>query len=358
MKKFTFLTFLSIAFVSGMILMSSCTKEGPAGATGAQGATGAAGVAGEDGINGTDGTAGCIACHDGGESQGMFSQINQWEASTHATGGNFNRNDEDCAICHTSQGFLGNLSGSYDPLAEGAIISNPNPINCYTCHNIHDTYTSSDLALTTTSAVTLHINGAQVDLGKGNLCANCHQNRLPEPMPVLGGSDVFIPHKYWGAHYGAQAAVMAGTGGFEFGTGYLNSAHGTQIENTCVDCHMAEADGVAMGGHTMGITKTSYGSTSVNSAGCVACHPDSGALNAKMATTATEIDGLEAQLKALLMDAGVLDATSHAIPQTMSATHAAAIINLNLAHYDGSHGAHNYLYIKTLLTNTIAEVTP
>ncbi len=350
MKRFTFLTFLSIAFVSGMILMSSCTKEGPAGATGAAGPQG---PAGEDGINGIDGTAGCIVCHDGGQSQGIFAQAMQWEASTHATGGNFNRNDRDCGTCHTSQGFLANLEGTYDGNVE-----DPNPINCYTCHNIHDTYTSSDLALTTTSAVTLLLNGAEVDLGKGNLCANCHQNRLPDPMPVLGGPDVTITSGYWGAHYGAQAAVVGGTGGFEFGSGYLSSSHGTLLENTCVDCHMAEADGVSMGGHTMGITATSYGRTSVNSAGCVACHPDSGALNAKMATIATEIDGLEADLKALLMTAGVLDATSHVIPQTMTATYAAAIINLNLAHYDGSHGTHNYLYIKTLLTNTIAEVTP
>lgn len=352
MKKFTFLTMMASIFLFAVIMLASCTKEGPAGSTGA---IGPAGPTGEAGINGTDGTAGCIECHDGGTSQGIFAQAMQWQASKHATGGNFNRNTRDCATCHTSQGFRENLETG----AGTASISDPNPINCYTCHDIHTTYTPADLGLTTSTAVTLMINSEVVDLGKGNLCATCHQNRVADPMPVLGGDSVVIAaNSHWGIHYGAQGPMVGGTGGFEFGSGYTNSAHGTLIENTCVDCHMAEAIGDKAGGHTMKMTYLNYGRSVLNSATCTTvCHTDASALTTKIADTKTEIDGLEAELKALLITVGVFDADGDIIGQKMSATKAAAALNYYLIHYDGSHGVHNYLYAKTLLTNTIAELS-
>ena len=187
MKKFTLLTFISVAFVSAMILMSGCTKEGPAGATGA---TGPQGPKGEDGINGTDGTAGCIECHD--NTQKMFGKTIQWEASTHATGGNFERNNRDCAVCHTSQGFLGSLDGSYDPDGEQEI-KNPNPINCYTCHDIHNTYTPADYDLTYTDSFVPLMGGDAVDFGNSNLCAKCHQGRSLGTAPVEDGDDYHMP---------------------------------------------------------------------------------------------------------------------------------------------------------------------
>ncbi|MEZ5197436.1 MAG: hypothetical protein R2764_13885 [Bacteroidales bacterium] len=79
---------------------------------GKDGANGADGADGEDGIDGADGTTTCIQCHD--NSEVMFARTNQWEHSTHANGGNYERNEGECAICHTSQGFLGNLDGSYN----------------------------------------------------------------------------------------------------------------------------------------------------------------------------------------------------------------------------------------------------
>ena len=87
MKKVNLFYLLSAILFGAMLVFASCTKEGPAGADGADGADG------EDGINGSDGTTTCVECHD--DSQVMFAKSNQWSASIHATGGNFERNGED-----------------------------------------------------------------------------------------------------------------------------------------------------------------------------------------------------------------------------------------------------------------------
>ncbi|MBZ0243941.1 MAG: hypothetical protein K8F24_12040, partial [Bacteroidales bacterium] len=204
---------MAILFMASLSFVS-CTKEGPAGIPGKNG---------EDGINGQDGTAGCITCHD--NSQTLFAKTSQWESSIHATGGNFVRNTGDCATCHTSQGFLGFHDGSYDPNADGAAVSNPNPPNCYTCHNVHETYTEADWTLTVSGPVTMHNTTQTPDFGAGSLCASCHQGREVTPFPVEGGDDITITGIRYGVHYGTQANVLKGTGLFEPGTGYVAGQH-------------------------------------------------------------------------------------------------------------------------------------
>jgi len=336
--------------------MSSCTKEGPAGATGAPGAQG---PAGEDGINGTDGTAGCVACHDGGTSQGMFAQTIQWEKSVHATGGNFNRNNS-CGECHTSQGFRATLAGTFDGLVE-----NPNPINCYTCHNIHETYTSADLGFSTTTAVTTIVGGEVFDMGKGNLCATCHQARSISPLPVIGGADVTLGSYRYGGHHGPQANVVIGSGLFEFSgsEGYgTNQQHGG-ITDGCVTCHMSEAVGDRTGGHTMTIREE--GSSSVAISGCTECHgstsTDATNLQNKVKALQLEVGELLEELKDLLIAQGMMDDGSHghagyAITGSQPANLAAAFVNWQLIEEDRSLGVHNPIYVVALLKNTIAAI--
>lgn len=359
MKKFTLFTFLATAFVSGVILMSSCTKEGPMGQTGAQGPQG---PAGEDGINGTDGTAGCIECHDGGESQGMFAQTVQWEASVHATGGNFDRSTfADCGTCHTSQGFLANLAGTFSNP-----INNPNPINCYTCHNIHDTYTPADLALTTTAAVTTMQGGEVFDFGKGNLCANCHQARTVSPMPVEDGDDVTITSFRFGGHHGPQANIFIGSGLVEFsGTESYgtNHQHGTSaMTDGCVSCHMQNATGAKAGGHTMSMRADDHGELVLYTNMCADCH---GTEDMEQVTEdfQAEIQDLLDQLKDALITAGVYDDGTHGhegyvVTGVQPANAAAAFLNYQMVLEDRSLGVHNPIYVKALLKNTLAKITP
>lgn len=335
---------MAVLFMASLSFVS-CTKEGPAGIPGKDGRDG------EDGVNGQDGTAGCITCHD--NSQALFAKTIQWENSTHATGGNYERNTGDCATCHTSQGFLGLHDGSYDPSAAGAAISNPNPPNCYTCHSIHATYTEADWALTISGPVNMFNTTQTPDFGKGSQCASCHQGREVKPFPVEGGADYTITNAYWGVHHGPQANVVKGTGLFEVGTGYANGTH-SNMTNTCVTCHMAEAFGSQAGGHTMYLGYSNHGSTVLNTAGCVSCHNDNGALLLSTEALQTEVAGMLAELKMKLDAIGAMNSGSDApVAGTYAPEVAGAVLNYKAITEDRSLGVHNPSYVRRLLQNTI-----
>lgn len=335
------ISFKIFSIVCGLlIVMASCTKEGPAGADGAAGA---------------DGTVDCVKCHD--NSQEIYAKTNQWAASGHATGGNYERNGEDCAPCHTSQGFLEVLATG--GMTTATAISNPNPPNCYTCHNIHESYTEEDWALTNTEPVEFWINGVTSDQGTANMCISCHQTRVPSPAidAANGTASVTISSPYWGPHHGPQGPMFAGTAGYEIGSGYTNSYHTANLENSCVDCHMAEAYGIQAGGHAMGITYEYHGSDAVYQAGCTDCHTDASALTAKIDDTQDNIEVLVDSLANVLIAGGYLDAASHRIvPGTYTNDEAGAVYNYLFVAEDRSAGVHNYKYAKKLLENSIAAV--
>jgi hypothetical protein len=343
--------YLSMLLVSGLFLigtLASCTKEGPAGPPGADGTNGT------NGTNGTDGTTTCVECHS--DNQALFSRENQWAHSTHALGGNYERNTADCAGCHTSQGFIGfRVDGTYDPSADGAFIPNPNPINCYTCHFIHDTYTVEDLKLTVSEPVVLYnTDGATFDFGKGDVCASCHQGRPVDPWPTPGGPDVVVSGSRYGVHHGPQANTLSGMGLESFGAS-SNHPH-KNIPNGCVTCHMADAFGSQAGGHTMNITYDYHGATEVNTAGCIACHTPEEAIQ-KLEELQPEVEALLAELKTELDAAGITaEGSDNSISGTYPADVAAACLNYKAIVEDRSLGVHNPTYIKGVLNNSIAAL--
>ena len=143
-------------------LLASC--EGPMGPTG------------DAGTDGTDANENCTQCHNNNAK--ISNKTAQWAESTHSKGGNSAyANRSGCVQCHTSQGFL-------EYVAEGSTASlsipvEPMQINCYTCHEIHSTFTESDWALTKPGAQILNVQyaGANVtwDKGTSNQCVACHQ---------------------------------------------------------------------------------------------------------------------------------------------------------------------------------------
>lgn len=329
-------------------LAASCVKEGPMGPAGADGEDGT------DGLDGTDGTAGCIVCHS--DNQVIFAFENQWSASQHALGTAFERNYEDCATCHTSQGFLGKLDGSYDWTADDAEIPNPNPPNCYTCHSIHETFTADDLELKVTGEIELNNTELAHDFGKGSICASCHQARPVEPYPVVGDS-IQIPSPYWGPHHGTQGNLVAGVGMglFEVGDGFTNSAHASMAD-ACVTCHMAEPYGTQAGGHTMSMTYEYHGSDAVWAEGCLNCHTEDEAHELTEDFQA-EIKGLLTQLKTELDVAGITESGGYRpVPGKYSGLLVGAYVNYYALSEDGSYGVHNPKYAKKLLENTIAAL--
>lgn len=344
--KISFLWLLSLAFV---FALASCEgDEGPIGPAGPSGPTGPQGPTGQNGAEN------CIDCH--GNNQLITAKLFQWEHSTHANGGHFDRNAASCAVCHTSQGFL-EVAGTGAMAASGTI-EDPLPQNCYTCHKIHQTYTSDDWALTVSEPVTFWLNGDVADVGSGNLCISCHQARVPSPAlpdPSSGGT-ITITNSRYGPHHGAQGMMFVGSGGYEVGTGYTNSAHTQFVENACVTCHMATAQGTALGGHTFNVSEgEEFGD--INYAACSACHQDEGELETMVNDTRAEIDGLMEQLKNLLVDRGLLNpATDLAIPGDFEGHEAGALYNYKYVEEDQSRGIHNYKYAKALLENSIAAL--
>jgi formate-dependent nitrite reductase cytochrome c552 subunit len=334
----------------------SCTKEGPTGPAGADGKDGVDGVNGVDGVDGQDGTATCAECHD--DSQTIMAKVMQWEGSFHATGGDYNRNTTACAPCHTSQGFLERMAAGTQETAE--TIENPLPQNCYTCHNIHSTYTAEDLGLTYADPVDYWFNpngDATPDFGSGNLCANCHQMRVTEPWPVVGSSDIYTATSYrYGPHHGPMSQLLGGFGGYEVpgSLTYTNSPH-TNVPEACVTCHLGVYNaGDNTGGHNMGANIADN---------CVSCHPDG--IENETEEMQEEIHALLEELHYKLIDIAVADSAGYLLgedginrasssnPANLEADKLGAFFNFKFIEEDRSGGVHNYKYAKALLTNSL-----
>ncbi|HEX5111617.1 MAG TPA: hypothetical protein VFV79_02140 [Saprospiraceae bacterium] len=316
----------------------------------------------------------CIECH--ANSQKITAKLYQWEHSVHATGGNNNHNATNCAICHTSQGFVERIAT--DTNATLATVQDPLPINCYTCHQIHTTYTEADWAFTQDDPVTIWVGQQTLDFGKGNLCISCHQSRTFSPGPaeqspppavvldfkptsIVTTDTVNITSTRYGPHHGPQGMMLPGLNGYEVPgpAVYENSAHTAALanstKNACITCHMGTVqDGVASGGHTFRVI-TEEGV--INTAACAECHPNANDLRALVSDRQGQIEARLEELEALLVARGKWDP---AIEQNTKGKYAAyeagALFNFRYVSEDLSQGVHNFKYANALLVNSIAAL--
>jgi hypothetical protein len=336
--------FLAIA---GMML-ASC--EGPMGPKG------------DAGIDGIDANANCTQCHNNDAKIALKSA--QWEGSTHSVGGNSAyANRAGCVQCHTSQGFL-------EYVAEGSTASlnipvEPMQINCYTCHEIHTTYTDDDWALTKPGAQILNVQYAGADVtwnkGNSNQCVACHQAFPVTPAPVVNGSDFAITNTRMGVHHGPNSNLILGKTAFEIGTGYsTTNMHSTS--DGCISCHMATPYGYQAGGHNMSMKYDSHGTETRLLTGCTPCHDISSsalltAFNTKITNFQTDIQTKITSLESKLIAAGIYNsATGLAKAGTFKANAVVAYLNYNMVKEDRSLGIHNPGYIEKLLDNSITAM--
>ena len=331
-----------------LLFSSSCVKEGPQGPPGSAGADGVDGV---NGVDGKDGAESCSACH--ASNTDLYAKQIQYRSSIHATGGNFERNITRCAGCHTHEGFLERLTTGMLETAE--TIQNPTPINCRTCHLIHETYDVSDYDLRVTEPVEL-INGGTVDFGKGNMCINCHQSR-PYVIPDMATDSTEISSSRWGTHHGPQSTLIFGLGGYEIpgSEEYSDSPHKDLITDGCITCHMATAFGNTGGGHTFNMNYESHGRERPNIVACTQCH--AGAEDFNINGTQDEIASLLNELEELLIAEGVYNTDTELWNTGNYPTDVAgAALNYIFIKEDRSSGVHNYNYAKALLTNSIESL--
>lgn len=337
-RKFSLAIFSSLFFIlMGSMVITSCTKVGPEG---------------PPGVDGVDGAETCSSCHNNNEI--LLAKEGQWQNSAHASGANINRNTSGCSQCHTSKGFR-------DFVHDGtlAAVTEPTAINCRTCHEIHETYTMDDYKLREQDPVALLVSQQEYNHGSSNLCVNCHQARPISPMPAVGGDDITITNARWSPHYSTAANIFGGVGKgaveIPGSMNYINSAHTTQVTDGCVTCHMSTPVGYLAGGHQMNVK---YG-TSYNYSGCAGCHTNTAGLTTTMNTNRTEIQTLLSELETLILSQNLMNANGmFTVPLTLTATQAAAVLNYKLIYYDRSYGAHNFPYVKALLTNSIEALTP
>ncbi len=367
-------TLSMLAAPFAVLLLLGC--EGPEGPAGAAGPAGVAGPAGPAGV---DQNETCTACHDD-DIRIVVRQL-QWEMSKHGSGENVNRaTSTTCGICHGHEGFAERVESGFTITAATASTDNPTPINCRTCHQIHTTYTEADFNRVTADPVTMILDDEVIDLGPGNLCAQCHQPRPRDPFPVIDGSvtDPFeITSEHWGPHHSVQGGLLAGTGGVEF-TGTKNygvHTHGNQATNpdACITCHMAPALGIEAGGHTFAVRYVPEGEAGPepeegNEEGCETsgCH-DSGLLTSPATDLLlfdhrdlrTYVQTLLEALETELATIGIYDAVAeHPVEDFMgSQVQAAALWNFLYIMEDHSLGVHNPTYAQALLINTLEALS-
>jgi hypothetical protein len=248
--------------------------------------------------------------------------------------------------CHTSEGF------------SDIDASNPSPIGCFTCHTPHTTF---DFSLRKNAIVSLEVGGIDFDIGKANLCANCHQVRTPDPdleeFPTTPGSSD------WGPHYVPMSNMLVGAGADELGDGSYSTLalHGSAPDG-CVNCHMAipgeESGGAGKaGGHTWKM-KYEYNGTRDNVAGCnvAVCHGLDPLPDFDKGNVQTNVRGMIEELGELLIGLGLLDPSLQVFPdRTYSREEIGIVFNFLLLQSDRSMGVHNPLYITGVAERTLTH---
>ncbi|MDH3517351.1 MAG: hypothetical protein OEM66_00330 [Acidimicrobiia bacterium] len=278
----------------------------------------------------------CTGCHD--DTTLIVSKQAQFrELSRHGTGEAFERGaSTSCAGCHGSEGAEARIEAGllpHDPSVEG--ITNVSPYSCRTCHDIHTTYTAADFSLTGDGRpAQMENTTGTFDGGLGNLCANCHQIR--NELPVLteaDGAEFEVTSSRFGTHHGVEAQMLLGEGGLMV-TG-SPSVHYQVVEDTCVSCHMGEQRN-----HTY----------EPNLSNCQGCHADLDTFDRN--GVQTEISALMEEVKALLVEAGIMDLE---VGDNRSATGlfpeevASAMWNYMFVLEDQSMGVHNPAFARALL---------
>lgn len=328
---------LSLITIAALFIMSCEGPEGPAG------------TAGQDGADGKDAQIKCMDCHN--ESTLLKAKIAQYEGSMHYQGTAYARGaSADCAPCHSNEGYNIWVKSGWD--AAVAAVETPTPPACRTCHNIHETYSIDDYALKGTNKFNLQgdlTDNIEVDFGKGNLCAKCHQTRERnigfDPTNGAGG-EININSSHWGPHHGPQSNTVSGKGGYNAGdqADYANTTHthGKGISDGCVSCHASTKN------HTFEVSVTA----------CQNCH--SGFTTDNITAYQEDIKFMVAELEDKLVEAGLLSVDNEGTigspisGQVVSNDYAGALFNYFIVYEDGSWGIHNPRYIKNLLENSIA----
>ena len=207
--------------------------------------------------------------------------------------------DPSCARCHTTEGFLASLGRGRK--APGT--ATRTPVSCIACHDPHGSGTESQL---------------RTNYAGDFVCILCHddgESGYPE-----------TPHA-------PQAGALRGTGGYHYTAEAPCSPHQNVTRGHCTECHLKPG-----GGHGF----------EADPGACTRCHPEANGHDFAWAGWKSEIDSLLAALNDEL----------EAATDTTTEAYKHASYNAQYVEADGSHGAHNYEYLKWLLESSLEDFEP
>jgi len=232
--------------------------------------------------------------------------------------------------------------------------------------------------------------GQVIDIGKGNLCANCHQARQAATTAVVptAAKNISAP---WGAHHGPEADILSGTNAYEFpGKTYSSSPHKVVVADGCVQCHLSQPAArygwsPTIGGHSFNMVGEVHENPVINLSGCLTCHKDMKQVPGKeifsiVAKEDYDLDGTKEpfQLEVQgLLDKFVSKSSTGALqklklpfygpdgnwqPATVDTlrpiNEMAALYNYKMILEDRSLGVHNGIYTVQILYDSLQAVDP
>jgi hypothetical protein len=283
----------------------------------------------------------CTECHN--DTAIITGKKAPWSTSVHGSGtaADYAGGRDSCTGCHSGASFSKMVAAGETPLTYTGGAVDVTHQDCRTCHQIHVSYTGDDWALETTAPVALYaFEDATFDGGNGNLCAVCHQPRRVIDGDIVDGI-VNWSSTHYGPHHGPQSAMLLGIGGAGEVAQGIASGHYSEVENTCVGCHLGENDN-----HTF-LPAVSA---------CQECHE--GAENFDINGLQTEVEELLAQLEEALVAKGMWDLEAdEPVTGEYPEADAAALWNyIYVAHEDRSMGVHNPAYTIALLEASLAAL--
>lgn len=303
----------------------------------------------------------CLRCHSDDDNL-IIQPRGQWENSAHHSadlieatiklnGENFVTNE--CGpLCHTNEGFIA-FTKNGDP----GLPTAPSIITCYTCHMPH-TGDYGDWRIDTLRGLVSPYqlgNGLFYDMGKSNMCVNCHEAVATPPF----GSTPITLYSEWGPHFSPQADVVSGTGGNGFDVVSQTVTHtGLTTHNGCLACHFGSGVGYKFGEHTFRLEDKETGQQYVENCNVAGCHNTTPVTDFYNYSIIDSITTLASNLKdSLLARDYLVDSGStykYFTPSTtIPATAAKILYNYLLYEMDGSRGVHNPVYMRELLTASI-----
>ncbi|MCO6412714.1 MAG: carboxypeptidase regulatory-like domain-containing protein [Thiogranum sp.] len=193
----------------------------------------------------------CGSCHGEPARHGRFQQ---WLLSNHADydlARSRGASSGNCARCHSGNGFVAWNQFDFDPAQQVTVSWDPDtvvPQTCATCHNPHDTGTTSGSDETNAKVriqgdTHLLLAGFAADnVGKGATCMTCHNSRAEYPRNDATWAQVVANNDTADRpHHGVQADLIMGQNAYFFApTELYPQARGKHslITDTCVTCHM------------------------------------------------------------------------------------------------------------------------